>query len=105
LKTSLSILCAASISLSLTGCASDRAARLAAAERGRAEASLVEEALKPQPLPDLPADCRRKEASGAKAGDRLDVAWFKAEDALWRANARVARCAGFYDKVKAGRAG
>jgi hypothetical protein len=54
-------------------------------------------------LPDLPPDCRRKEASGVREGDRLDVALFKAEDALWRANARVTRCAGLYDRVKAGR--
>lgn len=102
-KTSLSILSAASIALFLSGCASDKAARLAAAEATKAEASLVDQALKPEPLPDLPSDCRKQEQSGVQEGDRLDVAWFKAEDARMRANARVRRCAGFYDRVKTGR--
>jgi hypothetical protein len=63
----------------------------------------VPQALKAQPLPDLPPDCRKREGSGVSEGDRLDVALFKAEDALWRANSRVRRCAAFYDQVKAGR--
>ena len=88
----------------MTGCASDAARRLAEAERAKAEASIVSEALKPTPLPDLPPDCRTKEYSGARLGDRFDTALFKAEDALWRTRQRTARCAAFYDQVKAGRA-
>jgi len=65
---------------------------------------VVDIALKSEPLPDRPTDCVKQESSGVVEGDRLDAAWFKAEDALWRANRRVARCAKFYDRVKAGRA-
>ncbi len=47
--------------------------------------------------PDYPADCRRISRSGIVAGDRLDVAVLKADDALARQNARTLRCAAWYD--------
>lgn len=86
-----------------TGCATDLQARLERAEREQARADLVDEALQQAPLPDWPADCRKREASGVAKGDRLDVALLKSERALGRANARVDRCAGFYDDVREGR--
>lgn len=91
------------IGLFSTACADGRAARLVDAERTKAEAGLVEQALKPQPLPALPGDCRRQEASGIAEGDRLDTAVVKADGARKRANARVLRCADFYDGVKTAR--
>lgn len=53
-------------------------------------------------LPERPADCRRKEYSGVAEGERLDVAWLKAERALGRANARVERCAAWDDDFRKG---
>ncbi|GAB5506700.1 MAG: hypothetical protein Rhirs2KO_18630 [Rhizobiaceae bacterium] len=89
----------------MSGCGSDAAKRLAAAEREKAEAELVDEALGTGELPELPADCRRYSASGVTVGDRLDVALLKAERALGRQNARTGRCAAFYDGIKESRAG
>lgn len=87
------------MALWLTGCAS-LADRLGEAERDRARADLVGEALDVAALPELPADCRRREASGVRIGDRLDVALLKSERALGRSNDRVMRCAVFYDQVR-----
>lgn len=92
------------MTLFLSGCGNDFAARLGAAEAEKAKADLVEEALLVGELPDLPPDCRRKDRSGVEVGDRLDVAWLKAERALDRQNARGGRCAAFYDGVKETRA-
>jgi len=72
---------------------------MAAAARDEAGAAMVDQALAAARLPDLPADCRRREASGIAVGDRLDVALLKSERALGRANARTARCAAFYDDL------
>lgn len=94
---------ASSTAISLSACGSDAALRLAAAEKAKAEAGVVDDALQLQALPDLPSDCRRQEPSGIRAGDRLDTAVVKADAARARANARVVRCAGFYDDVKVGR--
>jgi hypothetical protein len=69
----------------------------------KVEASLTDQARAAEALPEFPADCRRREASGVVEGDRLDVALVKAERALSRQNARSGRCAGFYDDVRAGR--
>ena len=63
----------------------------------------MEAALAADALPDLPADCRKREASGVQEGDRLDLALLKAERAIGRGNARIGRCAAFYDEVKAAR--
>lgn len=53
-------------------------------------------------LPDQPQDCRRQETAGIAVGDRLDAALLKSDRALGRANARVLRCAGWYDDLKGG---
>jgi hypothetical protein len=94
---------ALSIALFSSGCGSDAPARLAAAERTKVEASLTDQVRAAEALPELPADCRRREASGVVEGDRLDVALVKSERALARQNARGGRCAGFYEDVRAGR--
>lgn len=93
-----------SIALFLTGCASDAPGRLAAAGAAKAEAGLVDTAIaETGAVPDLPDDCRRREASGVREGDRLDVALVKAERALARQNARTGRCAALWDDVKEAR--
>lgn len=74
--------------------------RLGVARGEQERADLVDEALAHPPLPELPADCRRTEPSGVRVGDRLDVALLKSERARGAANARVVRCAGFYDEVR-----
>ena len=76
--------------------------RLGAAGRMKAEADLVDTAIRAlRPLPDMPADCTAREASGVRKGDRLDVALVKTDRALGRANARVRRCATWYGELKA----
>lgn len=88
----------------MTGCASDAPGRLAAAGTTQAEAGLVAAAIaETGGLPDLPDDCRKREASGVREGDRLDVALVKAERALARQNARTGRCAALWDDVKGAR--
>lgn len=56
-------------------------------------------------LPNYPSDCRKEERSGTRTGDPLDVALLRSDRALGRANARVLRCAGWYDEINAGFAG
>lgn len=53
-------------------------------------------------LPALPDDCRRYERSGVRKGERLDVALLRADQAIGRGNARVQRCANWYDDMRAG---
>lgn len=83
----------------LSACAS-ASDRLGQARGEEARADLVDEALEVGGLPDLPADCRRREVSGVTVGDRLDVALLKSERALGRSNDRVTRCAAFYDVLR-----
>lgn len=85
----------------LSACGGNAAKRLGEAEAEKARADLVDEALSLSELPDLPADCRRREASGVEEGDRLDVALLKAERAIGRGNARVGRCAAWHDELRA----
>lgn len=86
----------------LSGCVtSQEKIEKAAAEKAKAEAS-VRVITVAKKLPPQPAECGKKEASGAALGDRLDIAWKKAENALSRSNARGARCAGWYNNLKAG---
>ncbi|WP_055673624.1 hypothetical protein [Roseibium alexandrii] len=54
-----------------------------------------------KPDPALPADCRRKERSGVREGEPMDVALIKTDQALGRANARVRRCAAWHDGFRA----
>lgn len=92
-----------SILLCLTGCASDRAI-LGAAYADKAKAGTTGAAIEAgREIPDIPADCRRQEASGIALGDRLDVAVVKSDRARQRANARVTRCAQWHDEYRAGR--
>lgn len=90
--------------LFLSACANSQAlVEKAAKEKVKADAAtkIVVIAKK---LPAQPAECGKKEASGAALGDRLDIAWKKAENALSRSNARGARCAGWYRDLRAGMA-
>jgi hypothetical protein len=57
---------------------------------------LVARALEGQAV-ELPADCRRWQASGVQPRDRLDVALVKTDTALTQANLRVRRCAAWHD--------
>lgn len=80
--------------LALTGCQNtDQRMNAAAAIQGQIRASVQ--------LPDLPADCRKQEAHAAiPAGAELDAVLVRERGALRRSNARVTRCAGFYDQTK-----
>lgn len=75
------------------------------AARDVARADVVDQAVAAaRQLPEQPADCSKTEASGVTGGERLDIAWTKAERALGRANSRVKRCAGWYDGLREGMA-
>lgn len=86
-----------------TACVNTSEERLAAAQKAKAEANVVDTALKRTPLPALPPDCRVQEKRPFNVGDRLDTSLLKSDAARQRGNARTARCAAFYDNVKAGR--
>lgn len=94
-----------------TGCATDRAMRLADARAEQAQAGLVEQAAGiaeaeragSRDLATLPEDCRRRERSGVSEGERLDAALLRTDAALGRANARIARCADWHEHYRAGR--
>ena len=79
----------------LSACAGNEA-RLdnAADARGRLKAT--------RDLPDLPAYCRERSASGVRLGDRLDAALLKTDAALVAEHQRTAFCADWYDEVKSG---
>lgn len=79
----------------LTACATPE-------DRLRSAAALSAHVEATQELPDYPEDCRRKEASGARIGEALDVALIRTDQALGRANARVTRCSRWYDEIKNG---
>ncbi|GAB4576668.1 MAG: hypothetical protein Tsb0019_01280 [Roseibium sp.] len=79
----------------LSACASaDGTLERSAAQTGRLEAS--------RQLPDYPQDCRTKETSGVRVGEPLDVALLRTDQALGRANARLARCGRWYDGIRTG---
>ena len=71
-------------------------------ERLRTAASLSAHVEASKELPGYPEDCRRKEASGVRLGEPLDVALIRTDQALGRANARVVRCGRWYDEIKQG---
>lgn len=76
----------------MVACASDRAA-LDRASTDAARADIVDTAIAVAGRqPERPADCVSKEWSGVTGGERLDVAWLKAERALERTRARQDRC-------------
>lgn len=86
------MLCALTL-LSACATADDRLT-LAGTKTGLTEATTL--------LPIYPADCRKRERSGVRSGEPLDVALLRTDQALGRANARVARCGSWYDTLKAG---
>jgi len=71
----------------------------------RTAAALSAQVAVTKELPGYPEDCRRKEASGVRVGEPLDVALIRTDQALGRANARVVRCRRWYDEIKQGYAG
>ena len=90
-----SLMCAGLMGLFLGACGTvDERLQAAAEAQGRIEAA--------RELPDLPEDCRKRERSGVRAGEPLDTALIRVDQALGRANARVRRCADWHDQVKAG---
>ena len=83
-----------SISATSTGCA-NRSLKLAAIDTGKAQAGVT--------LPPLPDDCRKQEPHAPLyVGAEALVALKQERRATARANARVDRCAGFWDATKAG---
>lgn len=83
--------------LILSSCANDlKNLRIAATETGRAQARVS--------LPDMPADCRAKEAHAPLAVGLHAVSVLKRERAaLDRQNARTGRCngsGGWYDRLQ-----
>lgn len=76
----------------LSSCVTERLNKAATAQ-GKIQASIS--------LPDYPADCRAAEQHAAvTVGAELRSIIVRERGALDRANARVGRCAGFYDEVK-----
>ncbi|MBN9671686.1 hypothetical protein [Roseibium aggregatum] len=79
----------------MTACETgDARLRLAATRTGETEAS--------RNLPNYPDDCRKRERSGVREGEPLDTALIRTDNALDRANARVRRCARWYDGIRTG---
>ena len=84
--------------------------RFIQAERERASAEQVEDALSVadeerrigRSLPEYPAECRRTHRSGVAAGDRLDAALVKTDRALSRANGQIRECAAWYSELRGG---
>lgn len=93
-----------SISLLLTACESNKEALARALAEQRAADQVAAAIEAGKVIPEIPADCRRKEASGVTVGERLDVALLKAERAIQRGNARIERCAAWQDEYREGRA-
>lgn len=94
------------ISMSLTGCGTDRALKRASEAAAKAaEASSTARALEvaqeasKQSLPPLPAYCRERERTGVQGSDGADIALVKSDRAVGRANARTDACARWYDKT------
>lgn len=98
------------ISLSMTGCATDKAA-FSRAQADKARAGQVEVALaaaeksvqQARLMPLLPSECRKTWKSGVQLGDRLDVAAKKGDIALGGANKQIAGCAAWYDRTRMSR--
>lgn len=86
------------MTLFLSGCGTSDA-RFAAAAREKELATQLQAAIEREAQlregMRLPEDCARRERSGVKAGDRLDIAALKTDAALGRANDRAVRCAAY----------
>lgn len=52
------------------------------------------------PIPAQPAECKGPVRSGATEADRVDVALVRLDSALGKANATLAACSAFYDKIR-----
>lgn len=94
LRHPLALALAACLAMTLlSSCGTNARLKAAATTQGQIRAGIH--------LPDYPADCRKQEPqvpSGAGA-DAVSVI-VGGRSALRRANARVTRCAAFYDDVK-----
>jgi hypothetical protein len=94
--------CLMAVVLALSGCASNKQI-LAEAEKEKAKAEASVRVIKvAKKLPDQPKECGKEEKSGVVLGDRLDIAWRKAENALTRSNSRGARCNAWLNNLRAG---
>lgn len=69
------------------------------AEQRALDAARRQGELNAQLFPPYPDDCRKRERSGVRMGERLDVALIRTDQALGRANARISRCAAWYDGI------
>lgn len=82
----------------LTSCADQtQLARLDANARAEGEIRAL------TALPDFPEDCRTQLDARIAKGDRLDVALLRTRGYLVQQNDRIARCAEWYDGLKASR--
>lgn len=96
--------------LCMAACGTDRA-NLAASFGSQDDARLVDEAIAlgetervaARQLPNYPLECRRRVRSGVKRGEPLDTAVERSDIALGLANARMAACAAWYEKLAEGR--
>lgn len=91
------------MAMSLAGCAAGRIAESVGQRTAAEQVGATIRAV--SPLPDHPADCSVKERSGVARSDRLDVALVKTDQALTRANSRIARCDTWYKKLREARDG
>lgn len=95
MKRNSKLLAALAISTTLisSGCASNQRLIDASVARGVAQAQPI--------LPQLPADCRKREPHAPLiAGAEVRLVLKDERKALDRANDRVIRCANFYDDAK-----
>lgn len=97
---SLRLTAVLSTALFSSACVTDEQ-RINRAAAARAEGALVGQALAVgADLPELPGDCRAHERAGVTAADRWDTALVKYDRAVERGNARIDRCADWYDALE-----
>jgi hypothetical protein len=87
-------LTALSLTVFLSGCGEKGLSEVAQI-RGVAEANAQ--------WPDLPSDCRIKLSEAGRAGERLDSAYLRVSGLLAAQDARIDRCATWYDGQRVGR--
>lgn len=89
----LTLTAAALLPIFVSGCSPSDRMNAAAEIKGKAHANV--------PLPDYPADCRKKEAHASLPDNgELASAHKRERGALDRQNARTGRCADFYDNLQ-----
>jgi hypothetical protein len=88
--------------LPLAACQNTKeAVEKAAVEKEKAEAQVrIVKIAKEIPL--QPKECGKPEYSGVEVKDRYDVAWKKADNALFRANRKGARCNAWLNNIRKG---